>query len=122
MQYIIKNLTSQIAKITIQGDLVLPQQQDELLSAVQQHIAEENTPYFIIDLSSVRLLNSTGISALLSILTATRNIGGDAAICNLSARIANVLIITKLTHIFSIYSDVEAALVDIKKQLAAADA
>ena len=61
-------------------------------------------------MSEVRLLNSSGLTVLLTILTQTRNTGGDTVLANPSKQIENLLVTAKLYSIFSIAESRDEAL------------
>lgn len=68
----------------------------------------ENT--FLIDLSDLELISSSGLSLIIGMLTKTRNAGGDLAICGVSAKVRELLIMTRLDSVFKIHGSVEEAI------------
>ncbi|MEX1002787.1 MAG: STAS domain-containing protein [Crocinitomicaceae bacterium] len=56
----------------------------------------------IINLKEVKLLNSLGINALIKTFTKCRNQGGDLYIVNISDKISQVLLLTKLNTVLNI--------------------
>jgi anti-sigma B factor antagonist len=57
---------------------------------------------FLIDLSNLRHINSTGLGIFITLYTKVRGKGGEMVICNPSQNISNLLTITKLNSVFSI--------------------
>ncbi len=57
---------------------------------------------FILDLDKVEFVDSSGLSTLLTILTKSRNAGGEAILINIPENLSNLLIITKLNSIFTV--------------------
>ena len=70
---------------------------------------EEGTQQFVIDLSELQHINSSGLGVLITLLTKARKVGGEVILANPSEYIQNLLLITKLNTIFKIYqSEAEA--------------
>jgi anti-sigma B factor antagonist len=68
---------------------------------------------FIVDLSEVRYISSSGIGLLITMLTKMRNAGGDVYLTTPSEHVKKLLIITKLNNIFTVFPTIEEA----KKEL-----
>ena len=70
---------------------------------------EENKTNFIIDMSGVKFVNSTGIGIIVRGFKTIKDAGGEMKLAGLSTKIKGVLSITKLTSVFSIYDTVSDA-------------
>lgn len=64
----------------------------------------------ILNLSGVKLLNSLGIKSLIKIFTKCRNQGGDLYIVNISDKISQVLLLTKLNTVLNIAASLNEAI------------
>ena len=64
----------------------------------------------VLDLGDLRRIDSSGLSALLSVLKASRAAGGDVVLLSPSAAVASVLRLTRLDQILEAYDDEGAAL------------
>jgi anti-sigma B factor antagonist len=64
----------------------------------------------VLDLQALRRIDSSGLSALLSVLKAARAAGGDVVLLSPSATVASVLRLTRLDQILEAYDDEGAAL------------
>jgi anti-sigma B factor antagonist len=64
----------------------------------------------VVDLGQVTSMNSTGLGILISGLTTMRNTGGDLKLANVTERIQNLLMITKLRTVFEAYETVDKAM------------
>ena len=95
--------------------LLNPLDNQEIIRAVEEKI-KENCLEFIVDLGKMDYMNSNGLTFLISILTRSRNAGGDVAIANLSDSIKKILIITRLQSAFSIHESVDDALAFFEKE------
>ena len=96
-------------------NLLNPLDNQEIVHAVEDKIKEHFTE-FIVDLSNMDYMNSNGLTFLISILTRSRNAGGDVAIANLSENIRKILLITRLNSAFSIHESIDSALVYFAKE------
>jgi anti-sigma B factor antagonist len=65
---------------------------------------------FVLDLSDLKHINSSGLGVFITLLTKARKKDGEVLLVNPSEGIRKLLIMTKLNAIFTIYDTVEAAL------------
>lgn len=98
----------EFALLTIDGSLIGQYQLNEITTDLTNWLVEDYT-YFIVDLSKLTTINSTGLAILLTILTKSRNAGGDTVLSNIPKQLQKLLIITKLNAIFTVTESVEAA-------------
>lgn len=96
-------------------NLLNPLDNQEVIHAVEGKIKEDFSE-FVIDLDAMDFMNSTGLTFLISILTRSRNAGGDVAIANLSENIKKILLVTRLNSAFSVYETIEDALAFFEKE------
>ncbi|MGH1338247.1 MAG: STAS domain-containing protein [Aureispira sp.] len=90
-------------------NLLNPLDNQEIIKVIEEKIkASSNT--FVVDLIDMDFMNSSGLTFLISILTRSRNAGGEVSIANLSDNIKKILLITRLNSAFSVYENVEDAL------------
>jgi anti-sigma B factor antagonist len=90
----------------IEGDLIGDEVGPKLVEVVSDAI-EEGVKTFVIDLSGVRYISSSGIGLLITMLTKMRNIGGEMYLTSPSEHVKKLLIITKLNNIFSVFDSLE---------------
>ena len=64
----------------------------------------------VLDLQALRRIDSSGLSALLSVLKAARAAGGDVVLLSPSATVASILRLTRLDQILEAYDDEGTAL------------
>ncbi len=89
--------------------LLNPTDNLKLIEIIEDKIRQRQAR-FIVDLVQMDYMNSNGLTFLISILTRSRNAGGDVAIANLSDNIKKVLLITRLQSAFSLHNSVDTAL------------
>lgn len=70
---------------------------------------EKGRKNFVVDLSKVKFVNSTGIGILIRSFTTLKNSGGDMKLAAVSDKVSGVLSITKLNSVFSFYDTVNDA-------------
>jgi len=73
-------------------------------------LAASGKTRFVLELSELRYMNSSGLNVLVSVLTKARNSGGEVVVCNLNKKVKDLLVITKLDTIFHILPTVEDAI------------
>ena len=92
--------------LSIEGDLIGDEVGPKLVEVVSDAI-QEGARTFVIDLSEVRYISSSGIGLLITMLTKMRNVGGEVFLTSPSEHVKKLLIITKLNNIFTVYDSVE---------------
>jgi anti-sigma B factor antagonist len=92
----------------VQGDLVGDEVGPKLVECVSDAI-NDGIRNFVVDLSSVRYISSSGLGVLITMLTKMRNVGGEVYLTTPSEHVKKLLIITKLNNIFTVFDTIEAA-------------
>jgi anti-sigma B factor antagonist len=72
-------------------------------------LIENHSPNLILDLKELDLINSLGLNTLIKIFTKTRNSGGEMYIVNISSKINQVLLLTKLNTVLNIAKSIDDA-------------
>lgn len=70
--------------------------------------------YFILDLSAVRNVNSSGLGSLITLFSRTRSAGGEFILVSVPANVRNLLHITRLDTVFPVRDTVQDALQSIQ--------
>ncbi len=70
---------------------------------------EEDKKNIVIDLASVKFMNSSGLGMLISGFTTVKNNGGSMKLANATEKIESLLVITKLITIFEHFESVDEA-------------
>ena len=63
----------------------------------------------VVDLENVERMNSSGLGILIKALSTFRNNGGELKLANVSSKIENLLVITKLNTVFETFATVDDA-------------
>jgi anti-sigma B factor antagonist len=103
-----------ICILNLKGNLMDRGQATELLEEVENQILN-GINSFIISMEEFKYMNSTGLNTLVTILTKSRKSGGDTVICNLSPKINELLLITKLNTVFTVCTNLENAVRQFSK-------
>ena len=93
----------------LQGELIDRGQATGLLDEIEKAISN-NENKILLNLADLKYLNSSGLNIIINILTKARKSGGDVAICNVNAKITELLVITKLNGVFNVCDSVEKAI------------
>lgn len=91
--------------LNIHGDLIGDEVGPKMVEIVSDAILD-GTKNFVVDLSDVRYISSSGIGLLITMLTKMRNSGGELYLTSPSEHVRKLLIITKLNNIFTVYDSV----------------
>jgi len=81
-----------------------------ILRDVVHDLAGKGYKNILLNLASVRHIDSAGVGELMSCFTSIRNQGGHLKLMNLNKNVHNLLQITKLYTIFDVEEDEAAAL------------
>jgi anti-sigma B factor antagonist len=89
-------------KITLgEGGLTLRDEVRKLLAAGSKKI--------VMNLAEVNYIDSSGLGELVSAYTAVKNAGGELKLLNLTSKVRDLLVITKLVTVFDVKDDEAAA-------------
>jgi anti-sigma B factor antagonist len=72
-------------------------------------LVKDGTNRFIVNLAAMDYMNSSGLNTLVNILTKSRTKGGEVVIANVSEKVKQLFLITKLNTLFSIANSIEEA-------------
>lgn len=95
--------------LSLNGRLLGEHQTIALMEQVEEQI-ELGYVNFVIDLSNLEFINSTGLNFLLTLLTKGRKQDGEVLLCNLNELLSNLIITTKLNSFFTIAESRQEAL------------
>lgn len=70
---------------------------------------EKHSNNIILNLESLAIINSLGLNSFIKIFTKSRNLGGDLYIVNISDKINQVLLLTKLNSVLNIATSLKEA-------------
>lgn len=86
-----------LGNLTIgEGDIVLREALEEQLKAGNQHL--------VLDMKSVKYVDSAGLGELVASLKKTKEAGGNLKLAALNDSVNNLMVLTKLMQIFEIHT------------------
>lgn len=108
-------ITDQVLRISLEGDIIGFEDVQGLLTEADD-IIRQGVLLCVVDISAVRYMNSTGINILTTLLAKFRTQGGELVLTKPSQQVEKLLIVTKLTAIFTIAEDQHAAISRLKNE------
>lgn len=98
-----------IVSIELNGRLLSKEDAAEVTHVLEQEIEKGNNQV-LLNIEKLDFMNSTGINVFISYLTKCRNSGGELVITNVSSKIEQLLVVTKLFSVFTIAENQEEGL------------
>lgn len=98
-----------IISIALEGRLLSKEDAAEVTHVIEQQIEKGNNQV-LLNIDKLDFMNSTGINVFISYLTKCRNSGGELVITNVSPKIEQLLVVTKLFSVFTIAQNQEEGL------------
>lgn len=109
MQYKFQVIKDKIGMFHLEGNLI-GESDGMALADIFNEQMEEGVIDFVIDLTGLQHINSSGLGVLITLLTKARKKNGELYLVNPSDYIRNLMLITKLNSIFSIFSTTDEAI------------
>ena len=105
-----ERIVGNVAIVRITGDITLNAGGDVLLKDKVQSLIHQGHRNLLVDLSGVSYVDSAGLGQLVQAYATTKNRGGALKLLNVTKRLRDLLVVTKLLTVFDTY-DSEAAAV-----------
>ena len=96
-----------ITIVTIAGDITLNKGGDVLLKDKVQSLLQQGRKRLVLDLGGVSYVDSAGLGQLVQIYATTKSNGGALKLLNVTRRLNDLLVVTKLSTVFDTF-DTEA--------------
>lgn len=109
-----EKITGDIAVLNLKGDLVSEADTSKLKEKIHSLVTDK-IRNVVIDMSAVEYVNSSGLGAMISVLTTMRSANGDLRLARLGERVENLFVITKLVKVFDTYETVDRAVASYSK-------
>lgn len=94
--------------LVLSGELIDKNQAIDLIKSMDE-LLELGKNKLVMDLTNLKYMNSSGLNVLIQLLSKTRTSGGESVICNVSKKVNDLLIITKLNTLFKVANTIEDA-------------
>lgn len=103
-----------IAILDLSGKIMGGPDADEFKNTIVKLLGD-GYKKLLLNLAQVTWINSSGLGILVSGFTTVKNNNCDMRLMNLTERVNNLFMITKLSTVFQTYDSEEAAVADFKK-------
>lgn len=101
--------SGEVVVMKITGDITLDQGGDVLLKDKVQSLLQQGYRKLVLDLGGVSYVDSAGLGQLVQIHATTKSKGGSLRLVNVTKRLKDLLVVTKLVTVFDSYdSEAEA--------------
>ena len=105
-----QRIAGDVAIIKVTGDITLDKGGDVLLKDKVQSLLQQGHTQVLIDLSGVPYVDSAGLGQLVQAYATTKNRGGVLKLMNVTKRLRDLLVVTKLLTVFEAFDDEASAL------------
>jgi anti-sigma B factor antagonist len=113
-----ERIVGDVAVVKVHGDIVLNGSGPDLADKVR-NLLDKDQPRIVLDMGDVRYVDSGGIGELVESFTAARHRGGAIKLLNVTQRLNDLLVITKLLNVFECFETEEEALDSFDRPLVA---
>ncbi len=97
-----------ITIIELSGKVMGGPDHEKFKNAITELI-EAGCKNFILDLSGVPWINSTGLGILISGFTSIKNSGGVMKVCSVKERVLSIFYISQLENVFEVFENCDEA-------------
>ena len=110
-----QRIAGDVAIIKVIGDITLNKGGDVLLKDKVQSLLHQGHKHLLVDLSGVSYVDSAGLGELVQAYATTKNSGGALKLLNVTKRLRDLLVVTKLLTVFDAFDDEAGALASFKQ-------
>lgn len=105
-----ERIVGHVAIVKVTGDITLNKGGDVLLKDKVQSLIQQGQKNLLVDLGGVSYVDSAGLGELVQAYATTKNRGGALKLLNVTKRLRDLLVVTKLLTVFDTYDNEAAAL------------
>ena len=106
---LVERIVGGVVIITVTGDITLNKGGDALLKDKVQSLIHQGQKHLLLDLSGVSYVDSAGLGELVQSYATTRNRGGTLKLLNVTKRLRDLVVVTKLLTVFDTFDDEASA-------------
>ena len=104
-----QRVVGEVAVIQVLGDITLGKGGDVILKDKIQSLLQQGYRKLLLDMGNVSYADSAGLGQLVQVYATTSHLGGSMKLLNLTKRLKDLLVLTKLLTVFETYdSEAEA--------------
>ena len=97
-----------VTVLDLSGKITLGENSGKLRSAVQDALSSSKK--ILLNLADVNYIDSAGLGELVSAFTTVKNTGGELKLLNLTKKVRDLLVITKLLTVFDVKENEQDAI------------
>ena len=105
-----QRVVGEVAIMQVLGDITLGKGGDVILKDKIQSLLQQGYRKLLLDMGNVSYVDSAGLGQLVQVYATTSHLGGSLKLLNLTKRLKDLLVLTKLLTVFETYDSEEAAL------------
>jgi anti-sigma B factor antagonist len=103
-----------VAIVVISGDITLSKGGDVILKDKIQSLLQQGYRKLLLDMGNVSYVDSAGLGQLVQVYATTSHLGGSLKLLNLTKRLKDLLVLTKLLTVFDTYESEDDAIKSYK--------
>ena len=108
-----QRIAGDVAIVKVTGDITLNKGGDVLLKDKVQSLLQQGHKQVLVDLSGVAYVDSAGLGELVQAYATTKSRGGALKLMNVTKRLRDLLVVTKLLTVFETFDDEASALASL---------
>ena len=105
-----QRVVGEVAVIQVLGDITLGKGGDVILKDKIQSLLQQGYRKLLLDMGHVSYVDSAGLGQLVQVYATTSHLGGSLKLLNLTKRLKDLLVLTKLLTVFETYDSEESAM------------
>ena len=106
----------EVVVLSIVGDIAMNGAGASLLADRVRSLLQDGHDRLVLDLGHVRYVDSAGLGELVHAFSAVRNRGGAIKLLNVTRRLTDLLVVTRLLTVFDCFDDEAEALASFADQ------
>jgi anti-sigma B factor antagonist len=103
-----EKMEGDIAVLTVSGNMMGGPESAALHEKVKSLI-NDGLKKVVIDIKSVKWMNSSGLGVLMACMSSLQQVGGNLKLASVTEKVKSILMITKLIELFETYENPERA-------------
>jgi anti-sigma B factor antagonist len=97
-----------VTVLDLSGKIILGKESQALRERIKE-LLEEGQKKILLNMAKVKFVDSTGVGTLVSSFTSARGQGGELKLVNLSEKLRETLLLTRLYTVFEVYEKEDEA-------------
>ena len=109
-----QRVVGEVAIIQVLGDITLGKGGDVILKDKIQSLLQQGYRKLLLDMGHVSYVDSAGLGQLVQVYATTSHLGGSLKLLNLTKRLKDLLVLTKLLTVFEAHDNEADAIKSFK--------